>query len=106
MVRDCVREGGSYLGVCFGAYLAGRDPGFDLLPGGTTGYVDLPDTTSPGGRDTVVPVTWRGKPRHMYFPDGPVSFLNKGAPTPTSWRPTPTELLPSPSSRTARAGSA
>ncbi|WP_225881997.1 BPL-N domain-containing protein [Streptomyces aureocirculatus] len=25
-VRDWVRDGGSYLGLCFGAYLAGRNP--------------------------------------------------------------------------------
>lgn len=30
-VRDFVSGGGRYLGFCLGAYLAGSDPGFDLL---------------------------------------------------------------------------
>ncbi|GGR85798.1 hypothetical protein GCM10010252_25550 [Streptomyces aureoverticillatus] len=79
VLRTWVREGGSYLGLCFGAYLAGRNPGFGLLPGDTDGYVDSPGTTVPDERDTVVPVKWKGKPRHMYFQDGPAFFLNKGA---------------------------
>ncbi|MFF2851931.1 BPL-N domain-containing protein [Streptomyces sp. NPDC058001] len=79
VLRDWVREGGSYLGLCFGAYLAGRDPGFGLLPGDTDGYIDLPDTTVHDQRDTVVPVNWRGRRRHMYFQDGPAFLLDKGA---------------------------
>ncbi|WP_241844844.1 BPL-N domain-containing protein [Streptomyces silvensis] len=78
-VRDWVRGGGSYLGLCFGAYLAGRNPGFDLLPGDTDGYIDLPDTTIHHQRDTVVPVTWRDKKRHMYFQDGPAFLLDEDA---------------------------
>ena len=78
-VRDWVRGGGSYLGLCFGGYLAGRDPGFDLLPGDTRAYTDTPDATVPDERDTVVPVTWNGKPRHMYFQDGPAFLLDDGA---------------------------
>lgn len=62
-MRDWVRGGGSYLGLCFGGYLAGRNPGFDLLPGDTNGYIDLPNTTIRDDRDTVVPVKWRGKRR-------------------------------------------
>lgn len=33
-VRYFVSGGGSYLGFCLGAYLAGSDPGFDLVPDG------------------------------------------------------------------------
>ncbi|MGW7531393.1 BPL-N domain-containing protein [Amycolatopsis sp. NPDC054798] len=78
-VRDWVRGGGSYLGLCFGGYLAGRDPGFGLLPGDTHGYAGSPGSTVPDERDTVVEVSWRGKPRHMYFQDGPAFRLNEGA---------------------------
>ncbi|MEU9337201.1 BPL-N domain-containing protein [Streptomyces sp. NPDC048290] len=78
-VRDWVRAGGSYLGLCFGAYLAGRDPGFDLLPGDTGGYIDSPGATVRDARDTVVRVDWRGTPRHMYFQDGPAFYLDRGA---------------------------
>ncbi|MFF7941532.1 BPL-N domain-containing protein [Nocardia gamkensis] len=79
LIRDWVRDGGSYLGLCFGGYLAGRNPGFDLLPGDTNGYINSPGATVPDARDTVVPVDWQGKPRHMYFQDGPAFFLDDGA---------------------------
>ncbi|AUI60763.1 BPL-N domain-containing protein [Amycolatopsis sp. BJA-103] len=79
VVRAWVREGGSYLGLCFGAYLAGRGPGFDLLPGDTDAYAGSPGSSVPDDRDTVVRVDWRGKPRHMYFQDGPAMLLDSGA---------------------------
>ncbi|MFD2470590.1 BPL-N domain-containing protein [Amycolatopsis silviterrae] len=78
-LRDWVRKGGSYLGLCFGGYLAGRDPGFGLLPGDTHGYAGSPGSTVPDDRDTVLEVSWRGKPRHMYFQDGPAFRLDDGA---------------------------
>ncbi|MGV9299004.1 BPL-N domain-containing protein [Amycolatopsis sp. NPDC003676] len=78
-VRDWVRNGGSYLGLCFGGYLAGRDPGFGLLPGDTHGYAGSPGSTVPDERDTVIEVSWRGKPRHMYFQDGPAFRLDEGS---------------------------
>ncbi|WP_020659626.1 BPL-N domain-containing protein [Amycolatopsis benzoatilytica] len=78
-LRDWVHGGGCYLGLCFGGYLAGRNPGFELLPGDTRGYTDTPDATVLDARDTVVPVTWKGKPRHMYFQDGPAFLLDDGA---------------------------
>lgn len=70
-VRDWVEGGGSYLGLCFGAYLAGRDPGFDLLPGDSFGWAGSPGATVTDARDTVVPLTWRGEQRWVYFQDGP-----------------------------------
>ncbi|WP_409492280.1 BPL-N domain-containing protein [Amycolatopsis sp. cmx-11-12] len=79
VMRDWVRAGGSYLGLCFGGYLAGRDPGFGLLPGDTYGYAGSPGSTVPDDRDTVLAVTWRGQPRHMYFQDGPAFALDDGA---------------------------
>nr|WP_042187634.1 BPL-N domain-containing protein [Kibdelosporangium sp. MJ126-NF4]CEL18240.1 hypothetical protein [Kibdelosporangium sp. MJ126-NF4]CTQ90530.1 hypothetical protein [Kibdelosporangium sp. MJ126-NF4] len=79
VVRDWVRAGGSYLGLCFGGYLAGRNPGFDLLPGDTDGYAGSPGSEVPDDRDTVVEVNWRGQRRHMYFQDGPAFHLDDGA---------------------------
>lgn len=75
VLRTWVREGGSYLGLCFGAYLAGRNPGFNLLPGDTDGYTDSEGAVVDDDRDTVIEVTWRGKPRHVYFQDGPTFFF-------------------------------
>lgn len=79
VIRDWVRGGGSYLGLCFGAYLAGREPGFDLLPGDTKGYAGSPGATVPDASDTVVAVDWRGRRRHLYFQDGPAFELDHGA---------------------------
>ncbi|WP_235686675.1 BPL-N domain-containing protein [Tomitella gaofuii] len=69
-VRGFVDAGGSYLGLCLGAYLAGATPGFGLLPGDTDQYIR---TRGAAVRDThphLVDVTWRGRPRSMYFQDG------------------------------------
>lgn len=78
-IRTWVKGGGHYLGFCLGAYLAGATPGFGLLPGDTAEYVgshgaDVAETT-----DTVIPVTWNGSRRHMYFQDGPYFKLDSGA---------------------------
>ncbi|MGV4988919.1 BPL-N domain-containing protein [Streptomyces sp. NRAIS4] len=78
-IRDWTRDGGRYLGFCMGGYLAGRDPGFGLLPGDTDEYITSPRASVRDERDTVVPVTWKGKPRHMYFQDGPFFVLDDGA---------------------------
>lgn len=78
-IRDFVHNGGHYLGFCLGAYLAGRTPGFTLLPGDTAEYVGTADATVQGTDDTIVEVRWRGQPRHMYFQDGPMFRLQSDA---------------------------
>lgn len=78
-LRAWVKAGGSYLGLCFGAYLAGSNPGLGLLPGDTFGWAGSEGSTVPDDRDTVIPVTWRGSERHMYFQDGPGFRLKKSA---------------------------
>lgn len=78
-IRDWTRGGGRYLGFCMGGYLAGRDPGFGLLPGDTAQYIASRSASVHDERDTVVAVTWRGRPRHMYFQDGPIFALEAGA---------------------------
>ncbi|GAB3833421.1 BPL-N domain-containing protein [Dactylosporangium cerinum] len=70
-VRAFVHNGGSYLGFCLGAYLAGADPGFGLLIGvGVEGYIYSAEAAVHEPDDTVVEVDWRGRRRHMYFQDG------------------------------------
>lgn len=70
-VVDFVRRGGRYLGFCLGAYLAGRTPGFGLLPGDVDQYVTSPGATHRSTRETVLPVRWGGQARALYFEDGP-----------------------------------
>ncbi|MBB4683438.1 BPL-N domain-containing protein [Amycolatopsis jiangsuensis] len=79
-LRDYVRGGGNYLGFCLGGYLAGRSPGFGFLPGDTDQYIGSQGAHLRSTRDTVLPVTWRGERRQMYFQDGPLFTLEPSAP--------------------------
>lgn len=78
-VRDWVARGGAYLGLCFGAYLAASDPGFGILPGDSFGWAGSDGASVADGRDTVIPIDWRGTVRHMYFQDGPGFVLRADA---------------------------
>ncbi|MFD8082786.1 BPL-N domain-containing protein [Kitasatospora sp. NPDC059722] len=70
LIRDYVRGGGRYLGICMGGYLAG-DPGYDLLPGDSGEYIKTPGATVTDDKDGLVDVAWRGQKQPMYFQDGP-----------------------------------
>ncbi|MEK6351355.1 MAG: BPL-N domain-containing protein [Burkholderia cenocepacia] len=79
-VRQYVANGGRYLGLCMGAYLAGAQ-GFGLVAGDIDSEVDRPGSTLHGIADTVTPVVWRGKKRWIYYQDGarlPVAPLGSG----------------------------
>ncbi|ANH95788.1 hypothetical protein A8713_30700 [Streptomyces sp. SAT1] len=78
-LRTFVRGGGRYLGFCLGGYLAGATPGFGLLPGDTDRYISSPGATVRHDRDALVRVTWRGRPRTLYFQDGPLFALDEHA---------------------------
>ncbi|WP_226346258.1 BPL-N domain-containing protein [Agilicoccus flavus] len=72
LLREYVRGGGRYLGFCLGGYLAGKTPGFGLLPGDTDRYISSPGATVRHEGDALVTVTWAGVPRQVFFQDGPV----------------------------------
>lgn len=78
-IRAYVAGGGRYLGFCLGGYLAGRTPGFALLPGDTDQYIRTRRATVRTTDDTVVEVTWRGRRRYLFFQDGPVFHLDDEA---------------------------
>ncbi|MFC5141331.1 hypothetical protein ACFPK1_24045 [Actinomycetospora rhizophila] len=68
-IRRFVSDGGFYLGVCMGGFLA--EPGhFDLFPGRVDEYYSSPGASVTTDDPAVVPVLWRGTPRAMYFQDG------------------------------------
>ena len=71
-IRNYVKNGGRYLGICLGGYLAGTEPGFDLLPGSgqTDQYITSEGAVITSEIDTVMPLFWREKLRHVYFQDG------------------------------------
>lgn len=85
-VRAYVRAGGRYLGLCLGGYLAGRTPGYGLLPGDTDQLVCRPASPLRHTGEAVVAVTWGGRVRQLYVQDPPV-FLLDAVPTGAS-RPT------------------
>ncbi|CAF3729501.1 unnamed protein product [Rotaria sp. Silwood1] len=80
-IRDYVRNGGKYLGFCLGAYLAGTEPGFGLLPGRgqTDQYITSKGAVVTSEIDTVVPLFWRGMLRHVYFQDGTRLMIDRTA---------------------------
>ncbi|NJC72528.1 hypothetical protein HC031_22815 [Planosporangium thailandense] len=78
-IRRFVRSGGRYLGFCLGGYLAGATPGFGLLPGDTDQYIASSGATVATTDSTVVEVTWQGRPRALFFQDGPYFWVRPGA---------------------------
>lgn len=69
-VARYVRDGGRYLGVCLGGYLAGATPGYDLLPGDVDQRDPSQASTASGG--AVDEVVWEGRQRRVYVEDPPV----------------------------------
>lgn len=70
-IKGFVKNGGVYLGFCLGGYLAGKGPGFKLLPGDTDQYIVSRGATVQGGGNAIVQVDWRGRRRDLFFQDGP-----------------------------------
>lgn len=59
-IKDFVANGGHYLGICLGAYLADNKPGLGMLPGGVEvkSEKDQPGAQVTDDRDTVIQVNW------------------------------------------------
>jgi hypothetical protein len=69
-VKQFVKDGGKYLGICMGAYWAGKHY-FDMLDSvDAVQYITQPntDTRRPHAKD--LPVLWRNRPERMFFYDG------------------------------------
>lgn len=75
-IRHYVSSGGRYLGLCMGGYLAGHDPGFNLLPGDADQFITSNNASVTSADDTVIKVNWRSGPRYLYFQDGPFFTLS------------------------------
>jgi len=70
VVRDFVQRGGKYLGVCMGAYWAGKGY-FDLLKDvEPQQYIKRPNTDTRRPHAKNMSVTWKGKQQKMFFYDG------------------------------------
>jgi glutamine amidotransferase-like uncharacterized protein len=78
IISAYVRNGGHYLGMCMGGYLAGT-PGFDILPGNSDQFITSKGASVKTAKDTTAQVSWRGKTRYMYFQDGSLFTVKPGA---------------------------
>lgn len=69
-IKNFVQRGGTYLGICMGAYWADQDY-FDILDGvRVQQYITRPLTCTRRPHAKHMPIKWRGKQQHMYFYDG------------------------------------
>ena len=85
LIREFIADGGSYLGICAGAFLADtyvdddkKVLGLGILPGETIDYHSpRPDPQPPEPNEEILPTTWIegllpgiAGPRQMYFSEG------------------------------------
>jgi|GEM_PF-1657749 len=79
-LADWVSAGGSYLGICGGAYIASQGweeesgivKGFGLAPVLTEAWVEDPDPM-------IITVTWNGAQRQIYYQYGPAFLVKKNS---------------------------
>jgi len=70
VVVDFVTKGGKYLGICMGAYWAGKDY-FNILDKvDAVQYIRRPNTCTRRPHAKNMPVMWRNQPCNMFFYDG------------------------------------
>lgn len=68
-IRDFVAEGGGYLGLCMGAYLAGGSH-LGLVPHEMDSEVGRPGFPIQTIEDAAIDLTWAGRANTMFFQDG------------------------------------
>lgn len=69
-VRNFVKQGGKYLGICMGAYWAGKHY-FNLLDHvNVVQYIKRPHTDTRRPHPKAISVNWQGQEERMYFYDG------------------------------------
>lgn len=69
-VKDFVNNGGAYLGICMGAYWAGKHY-LDILDSvDAVQYITQPNTDTCRPHATAIDVIWKQHPERMFFYDG------------------------------------
>jgi len=69
-VKEYVKHGGRYLGICMGAYWAGSNY-FNILEGvDAVQYLKRPGTDTRRPHAKNIAITWRNKPMNMFWYDG------------------------------------
>ena len=70
VVVDFVTRGGKYLGICMGAYWAGKDY-FNILDKvDAVQYIKRPNTCTRRPHAKNMPIMWKNQPYDMFFYDG------------------------------------
>ncbi len=77
-IRNWIR-GGHYIGFCMGGFLAGFNPGYEILPKDSSEYITSPGATVRTIGDPLVTIRWRGRDRRIYFQGGPYFSLPKNS---------------------------
>lgn len=70
VIRRFVDAGGTYIGLCMGAYLAGASH-LGLLAQDLDAEAGRPGFPVQDEDDAVIPVVWDGRRQTVYFQDGP-----------------------------------
>lgn len=69
-VKEFVKNGGRYLGICMGAYWASKHY-LNILDGvKAVQYIKRPNTDTKRPHAKNIKVNWLGQPQHMFFYDG------------------------------------
>lgn len=76
-VRKFVNEGGKYLGICMGAYWAGKHYLNILDEVDAVQYLSRPGTDTRRPHAKNIAITWRGEPMNMFWYDGCALVGNK-----------------------------
>ena len=69
-IIDYIRNGGRYLGICMGAYWAGRRYFNILQHADAVQYIRRPRTDTRRPHPKAMPIIWQGSEEKMYFYDG------------------------------------
>ena len=69
-VKQFVRNGGKYLGICMGAYWAGRHYLNMLDSVDAVQYLSRPKTDTRRPHAKNISITWQGQPTNMFWYDG------------------------------------
>ena len=76
-VKDFVKQGGRYLGICMGAYWAAKDY-LDILDNvDAVQYLSRPNTDTKRPHAKNINVTWQGESMNMFWYDGCALIGNK-----------------------------
>ncbi|KTC64264.1 hypothetical protein AO262_32955 [Pseudomonas fluorescens ABAC62] len=82
-IREYVANGGRYLGLCMGAYLADAS-NFGLIPQDLDSEAGRPGFEVAGIEDAAVHVVWEGKADSVFYQDGPYLAKPDAAPSSTT----------------------